>query len=63
MKKFAFIFLFFGLLIGDQKNTGLMLKTFLETFNTPAKKKPALIMKTNQVDYSNLDREDILQKW
>ena len=46
----------------DRKNTGLMLKTFLETFNTPAKKKPALIMKTNQVDYSNLDREDILQK-
>ena len=46
----------------DRKNTGLMLKTFLETFNTPSKKKPALIMKTNQIDYSNLDREDILQK-
>ena len=46
----------------DRKNTGLMLKTFLETFNTSSKKKPALIMKTNQIDYSNLDREDILQK-
>ena len=46
----------------DRKNTGLMLKTFLETFNTSSRKKPALIMKTNQVDYSNLDREDILQK-
>ena len=46
----------------DRKNTGLMVKTFLETFNTSAKKKPALIMKTNQIDYSNLDREDILQK-
>ena len=46
----------------DRKNTGLMLKTFLETFNTSSKKKPALIMKTNQVDYSNLDRDDILQK-
>ena len=39
-----------------------MLKTFLETFNTPSKKKPALIMKTNQIDYSILDREDILKK-
>ena len=46
----------------DRKNTGLMLKTFLETFNTSSKKKPALVMKTNQIDYSNLDREDILQK-
>ena len=46
----------------DRKNTGLMLKTFLETFNTSSKKKPALIMKTNQVDYSILDRDDILQK-
>ena len=46
----------------DRKNTGLMLKTFLETFNTPSKKKPALIMKTNQIDYSILDREDILKK-
>jgi len=46
----------------DRKNTGVMLKTFLETFNTSSKKKPALIMKTNQVDYSILDREDILKK-
>ena len=46
----------------DRKNTGLMLKTFLETFNTSSKKKPALIMKTNQVDYSILDRDDILTK-
>ena len=46
----------------DRKNTGLMLKTFLETFNTSSKKKPALVMKTNQIDYSNLDREDVLQK-
>ena len=46
----------------DRKNTGLMLKTFLETFNTSSKKKPALIMKTNQVDYSILDRDDIIAK-
>ena len=46
----------------DRKNTGLLVKSFLETFNTPSKKKPALIMKTNQVDYSNLDRDDVLTK-
>ena len=46
----------------DRKNTGVMLKTFLETFKGTGRKKPALIMKTNQVDYSILDREDILKK-
>ena len=46
----------------DRKNTGLMIKTFLETFNGPGKKKPALILKTNQVNYSLLDREEILKK-
>ena len=46
----------------DRKNTGLMLKTFLETFNTPSKKKPALILKTNHVSYSLMDRVEILKK-
>jgi glycosyltransferase involved in cell wall biosynthesis len=46
----------------DRKNTGLMIKTFLETFNTPSKKKPALILKTNHVSYSLIDREEILKK-
>ena len=41
-----------GKLGEDRKNTGLMVKTFLETFNTPSKKKPALILKTNHVSYS-----------
>ena len=31
----------------DRKNTGLLVKTFLETFNTPSKKKPALILKSS----------------
>ena len=44
----------------DRKNTGLMIRTFLETFKGLGKKKPALIMKTNQVNYSLLDRERIL---
>jgi len=46
----------------DRKNTGLMIKTFLETFNTPSKKKPALIVKTNHVNYSLMDRVEILKK-
>ena len=46
----------------DRKNTGLMIKTFLETFKGSSKKKPALILKTNMVDYSLLDKETILKK-
>jgi len=46
----------------DRKNTGLMIKTFLETFNDSGNKKPSLILKTNHVNYSLLDREEILQK-
>jgi len=46
----------------DRKNTGLMIKTFLETFNTASRKKPALILKTNTVNYSLLDRENILKQ-
>ena len=39
-----------------------MIKTFLETFKGLGRKKPALILKTNQVNYSLLDREDTLRK-
>ena len=46
----------------DRKNTGLMIKTFLETFKGSSKKKPALILKTNQVNYSLIDREEVLKK-
>ena len=46
----------------DRKNTGLMIKTFLETFKGLGKKKPALILKTNMVNYSLLDREEILKR-
>ena len=51
-----------GALGEDRKNTGLMIKTFLETFKGSGKKKPALILKTNHVNYSLLDREEILHK-
>ena len=46
----------------DRKNTGLLINTFLETFKGAGKKKPALILKVNQADYSILDREEVLRK-
>ena len=46
----------------DRKNTGLMIKTFLETFKGSGNKKPALILKTNAVNYSLLDKEEIIKK-
>ena len=46
----------------DRKNTGLMIKTFLETFKGIGNKKPALVLKTNMVNYSLLDREEVLRK-
>ena len=51
-----------GRLGEDRKNTGLMIKTFLETFKGHLGKKPALILKTNEVNYSLLDREKIIEK-
>ena len=50
-----------GVLGEDRKNTGLMIKTFLETFNTPSNKKPALILKANHVNFSISDEEQIEQ--
>jgi hypothetical protein len=45
----------------DRKNTGLLVKTFLETFKNK-KNAPALIMKTMGGPASIMDREDILKK-
>ena len=45
----------------DRKDTGMMLKVFLETFKDK-KKKPGLIMKTSGATFSILDREDILNR-
>ena len=44
----------------DRKNVATMIKTFLETFKGRGLK-PALLLKTNKVDYSLLDKEDILK--
>ena len=45
----------------DRKDTGMLLKTFLETFkNKP--KPPALVMKTSGATFSIIDRNEIKQK-
>jgi len=44
----------------DRKNVATMIRTFLKTFNKKGIK-PALLLKTNKVDYSLLDKEDILK--
>jgi len=43
----------------DRKNVATMIKTFFETFKGKGAK-PALLLKTNKVDYSLLDKEEIL---
>jgi hypothetical protein len=45
----------------DRKNTGLLVKLFLETFKDK-KKQPALIMKTSQGGACIMDREETLKK-
>ena len=45
----------------DRKNVATMIQTFLETFNKRGPK-PALLLKINKVDYSLLDKEEILNK-
>lgn len=45
----------------DRKNVGLMLKTFLETFQNK-KEKPALILKTSGAGSCIMDREEMLKK-
>lgn len=45
----------------DRKDTGMMLKVFLETFKN-LKQKPGLIMKTSGATYSVIDRETMLNK-
>ncbi len=44
----------------DRKNVGVMIETFLKTFNKRGPK-PALLLKINKVDYSLLDKEEILK--
>ena len=45
----------------DRKDTGMLVKTFLETFKGKGKK-PGLILKTSSATYSIMDRDEILEK-
>jgi glycosyltransferase involved in cell wall biosynthesis len=45
----------------DRKDTGMLIKTFLETFKGKGKK-PGLILKTSSATYSIMDRDEILEK-
>ncbi len=44
----------------DRKHVATLIRTFLKTFDKRGPK-PALLLKTNKVDYSLLDKEDILK--
>ena len=62
----SFLFLYVGHWLNgsignDRKDTGMLVKVFLETFKNH-KKKPALLMKTNSADFSVLDREEMLKR-
>ena len=62
----SFLFLYVGHWLSgsignDRKDTGMLVKVFLETFKN-YKKKPALLMKTNSADFSVLDREEMLKR-
>ena len=62
----SFLFLYVGHWLSgsignDRKDTGMLVKVFLETFKNH-KKKPALLMKTNSADFSVLDREDMVKR-
>lgn len=47
----------------DRKNTGLLVRTFLEAFKGKAThNQPALILKTSSANFSPIDREEILAK-
>ena len=46
----------------DRKNVGYMIKVFLETFKNKKGFKPALVLKTSQVNNSIIDREEVLKK-
>lgn len=63
-EKFCFLYLghwLQGNLGEDRKDTGMMLKTFLETFKNK-KNAPALIMKTSCGTGSIMDKEEVLKR-
>jgi len=64
--KEPFVFLYVGHWLQgelghDRKNTGMLIKTFYETFKNK-KKKPALLLKTGGATTSIIDRDEIFEK-
>ena len=64
--KESFVFLYTGhwlqgKLGQDRKDTGMLVKTFLETFKNKAKQ-PALLLKTSGATFSIIDRNEIKEK-
>ena len=51
-----------GIFGEDRKDVATLIKTFLETFKGSKKKKPALVLKTNMVNYSLIDREQCIRQ-
>ena len=45
----------------DRKDTGMMIKAFLETFKN-IDNPPALVLKTSQVDFSPVDKYEVIKK-
>ena len=63
-EKFCFLYVghwLQGDLGQDRKDTGMLVKTFLEKFKN-VKRPPALIMKTSSATFSVIDRRDILKR-
>lgn len=63
-EKFCFLYVghwLQGVLGEDRKNTGMLIKVFLETFKNK-KEQPALILKTSGVGSSIMDRDQIEKK-
>ena len=45
----------------DRKDVASLIRTFLNTFSGLGRKKPALILKTSNLNYSLLDRENVIK--
>lgn len=62
----TFLFLYVGHWLSgklgqDRKDTGMLVKTFLETFKNKSKK-PALLLKTSGAGFSIMEKQEILKK-
>lgn len=65
-EEFCFLFVghwLQGMLGQDRKDVGMLVRTFFTNFaQTPAKSRPALILKTSAAGFSEIEKEDILNK-